>query len=235
MPKRKLTQDPSAELSDILPPPAGLLGDTKIVDGAAAAPNGVNNSVASKKRKTKDSKQEVVESDTNINDVKQQKPARATRKRRVKYEEESGSQDSQQVTTARGKKREVKVKKEEAVRDEPEDGTTQKKVKRKRKTKEEKEAEAMPLAARTVGHKLFIGAHVSSAGGTISDNDSIRRSRMLKLLHRRPQLRYKHRPHRSQRFRPLPQVTAQVGEPSLGRRCLCIFPRQLLVAHIRPG
>ncbi|KAI4736106.1 AP endonuclease [Aureobasidium sp. EXF-12298] len=29
----------------------------------------------------------------------------------------------------------------------------------------EKEAEAMPLAARTLGHKLFIGAHVSAAGG----------------------------------------------------------------------
>ncbi|KAH0366979.1 AP endonuclease, partial [Aureobasidium melanogenum] len=39
------------------------------------------------------------------------------------------------------------------------------KVVRKRKTKEEKEAEAMPLAARTIGHKLFIGAHVSAAGG----------------------------------------------------------------------
>ncbi|CAD0082972.1 unnamed protein product [Aureobasidium vineae] len=39
------------------------------------------------------------------------------------------------------------------------------KVVRKRKTKEEKEAEAMPLAARTLGHKLFIGAHVSAAGG----------------------------------------------------------------------
>ncbi|KAF2088572.1 DNA-lyase, partial [Saccharata proteae CBS 121410] len=36
---------------------------------------------------------------------------------------------------------------------------------RKRKTKEEKDAEAMPLAARTLGSKLAIGAHVSSAGG----------------------------------------------------------------------
>jgi len=37
---------------------------------------------------------------------------------------------------------------------------------RKRKTKEEKEAEAMPLAARTaIGSKMVIGAHVSSAGG----------------------------------------------------------------------
>jgi AP endonuclease-1 len=43
--------------------------------------------------------------------------------------------------------------------------TTKPKVVRKRKTKEEKEAETMPLAARTIGHKLFIGAHVSAAGG----------------------------------------------------------------------
>ncbi|MBE7180518.1 MAG: deoxyribonuclease IV, partial [Terriglobus roseus] len=42
------------------------------------------------------------------------------------------------------------------------DGT---KAKRKRKTQEEKDAEMVPLAARTLGSKLFIGAHVSSAGG----------------------------------------------------------------------
>lgn len=36
---------------------------------------------------------------------------------------------------------------------------------RKRKTKEEKEAEAMPLAARTNGLRVFIGAHVSVAKG----------------------------------------------------------------------
>ncbi|WPH00346.1 AP endonuclease, protein [Acrodontium crateriforme] len=36
---------------------------------------------------------------------------------------------------------------------------------RKRKTPAEKEAEAEPLAARTQGHPLYIGAHISSAGG----------------------------------------------------------------------
>jgi hypothetical protein len=40
-----------------------------------------------------------------------------------------------------------------------------KKTRRKRKTKEEKEVEAMPLAARTVGLRMFIGAHVSIATG----------------------------------------------------------------------
>jgi AP endonuclease-1 len=49
--------------------------------------------------------------------------------------------------------------------EDPEEPETKPKVVKKRKTKEEKEAEAMPLAARTLGHKLFIGAHVSAAGG----------------------------------------------------------------------
>lgn len=40
-----------------------------------------------------------------------------------------------------------------------------KKVKRKRKTKEEKEAEAMPLATRSSGLRMFVGAHVSAAKG----------------------------------------------------------------------
>ena len=40
-----------------------------------------------------------------------------------------------------------------------------KKIKRKRKTKEERELEAMPLAARTDGLRMFIGAHVSGAKG----------------------------------------------------------------------
>lgn len=39
------------------------------------------------------------------------------------------------------------------------------KKKRKRKTKEEKEAEAMPLAPRTAGLNMFVGAHVSIAKG----------------------------------------------------------------------
>lgn len=38
-------------------------------------------------------------------------------------------------------------------------------AKKARKTKEEKEAEAMPLAPRTQGLKMFVGAHVSAAKG----------------------------------------------------------------------
>lgn len=48
------------------------------------------------------------------------------------------------------------------------DDGSSKKTKRKRKTKEEKEAEAMPLAIRTKGLQMFIGAHVSIAKGNSS-------------------------------------------------------------------
>ena len=60
-------------------------------------------------------------------------------------------------------KRKTKVKEEDEEVQDSEEG--QKKVKRKRKTKEEKELEAMPLAVRTDGLRMFIGAHVSGAKG----------------------------------------------------------------------
>lgn len=69
-------------------------------------------------------------------------------------------------TPKKGRKR-TKAKVE--VEEEKEGGEeTPKKVRRKRKTKEEKEAEAMPLAARTAGLKMYVGAHVSSAKGLFS-------------------------------------------------------------------
>lgn len=40
--------------------------------------------------------------------------------------------------------------------------------KRKRKTQEEKDAEMVPLAARTKALKMFVGAHVSAAKGMIT-------------------------------------------------------------------
>ena len=65
--------------------------------------------------------------------------------------------------TPKKAQRKNKVKPEEA--EEEEEGEGPKKIKRKRKTKEEKEAEAMPLASRTNGLQMFIGAHVSCAKG----------------------------------------------------------------------
>lgn len=60
-------------------------------------------------------------------------------------------------------KRKTKVKEEVEQLDE--NGEPIKKVIRKRKTKEEKEADAMPIATRSNGLRMFIGAHVSCAKG----------------------------------------------------------------------
>ncbi|OAP61997.1 hypothetical protein AYL99_04200 [Fonsecaea erecta] len=75
-------------------------------------------------------------------------------------------------TGARKRKTKSKVKQEarsDSEADELEADKIQQdepvKPKRKRKTKEEKEAEAMPLAVRTVGLKMYVGAHTSIAKG----------------------------------------------------------------------
>ena len=65
-------------------------------------------------------------------------------------------------------KHETKVKKEDEEIQDGEEG--EKTIKRKRKTKEEKELEAMPLAVRTDGLRMFIGAHVSGAKGWLFFN-----------------------------------------------------------------
>jgi len=89
------------------------------------------------------------------------------------------------------------------------------KPKRTRKTKEEKEAALAPMAARTIGSKMLVGAHVSSGGGTarlnmigLSTNTTDTPSAC-----RCPQRHHQRQPHRRQRLRPLPQVPAQVGQP----------------------
>ncbi|KAF1817883.1 AP endonuclease [Dissoconium aciculare CBS 342.82] len=103
----------------------------------------------------------------------------ARKKRRIKTEIEIEQTVDESHTTANSRpRRQVAVNKKEIFR-----GSDQKKkrkaetsdteekvlvgggVKSKRKTKEEKAAEVMPLLPRTIGHNLFIGAHVSSAGG----------------------------------------------------------------------
>ncbi|KAL8857157.1 MAG: hypothetical protein Q9198_010735 [Flavoplaca austrocitrina] len=66
-----------------------------------------------------------------------------------------------QSTPKKARKRKAADHKEEA--DPPGTEPIPKKAKGKRKTKQEKEAEAMPLAVRTTGLRMFIGAHVSGA------------------------------------------------------------------------
>lgn len=87
-------------------------------------------------------------------------------KRKAKIQEEVGEEDESKETAP---KKRVPVKRKPKEEQEDEDAQ-ENKPKKKRKTKEEKEAEEMPIAARTaVGSlkkALYIGAHVSAAGGT---------------------------------------------------------------------
>lgn len=189
MPKRKAVDDLSAEGSDLSPPPNDL------DDGAVALANAnadlePENQPAKKRRTTaRATKQEVKkESDQSFT------PKKSLRARKVKPEptEEAPlqSEDTQGVAPKKRQRKTQTIKEEDEETDgelqkpapkgrarknaEPkkqaeaaqENGQpAEKPAKKKRKTKEEKEAENMPVAARTVGHKLYIGAHVSSAGG----------------------------------------------------------------------
>ncbi|KAH0082475.1 AP endonuclease, partial [Aureobasidium melanogenum] len=90
-------------------------------------------------------------------------PVKKTRQRKsVKVEQAISPPPPKRATKSTKSTKVVEETQETETADTQEAKT---KVVRKRKTKEEKEAEAMPLAARTIGHKLFIGAHVSAAGG----------------------------------------------------------------------
>ena len=226
MPKRKLVQE--TELSDLSPPPNGLLDEPQ----ANGVSNGVAKAPITKKRKTKQVKEETVATEAHVNGAKSTKPGRTVRKKEVKYEEEPDSDEEPKAATPRGKKRKIKVEEEVDVQQYTKENGSEKKVKRKRKTKEEKEAEAMPLAARTAGHKLFIGAHVSAAGGTIYSLNSMSRVHMLRSLCRCPQLRPKQRPHRCQCLRSFPEKPTEMGESATCRGCLQFFPHGLQVSYL---
>ena len=81
----------------------------------------------------------------------------------------------EEITKAKSPKKSPKKKatKKSVPKEESEDSEganniaidQKKPAKQKRKTKEEKEAEMAPLAPRTQGLKMFVGAHVSAAGG----------------------------------------------------------------------
>jgi AP endonuclease 1 len=61
------------------------------------------------------------------------------------------------IAANKGIKEEVEIEEEETI--------IASKSTKKRKTKAEKEAEMLPLAARTKGLQMFVGAHVSAAKG----------------------------------------------------------------------
>ena len=186
MPKRKLVKETTVD-SELSPPPNGLLEN-----GDAQAP-------ASKKRKTKKVKKDFLEADGEADEVVEtEKPAeKKGGKQNVKTEDEEPSHETN-VTSKKGKKHKQVPKK--AQTDETEAngkvGEKKAKVKRHRKSKEQREAEAMPVAARTVGHKLFIGAHVSSAGGQSCFTHSLYScGTNTESSNRRAQLHRQQRPH----------------------------------------
>ena len=91
----------------------------------------------------------------------------------------------------RTKKTKTKVGEETAEGvEKEEDAETPKKTRRKRKTKEEREAEAMPIAARTTGLGMFIGAHVSCAKGSLGHGMYIASMKLKRVLCRRAKLRH---------------------------------------------
>lgn len=98
-------------------------------------------------------------------------PKKRGRKTKVEVEEKTVGDDAEEETaTSKYRVRKAKAKVEQRVAEDgegAEDADTPKKTKRKRKTKEEKEAEAMPLASRTPGLNMLIGAHVSCAKGSL--------------------------------------------------------------------
>lgn len=149
MPKRKILESESEEVSDLSPPPADLLEP-------GHQQNGIMEGPLVKRRRTK----QTTKPSTDEQEGKKTRE-RNTKVEHIQAEEVEGVSNTASRTKGRAKVK-TEVKEEELVGN---GEITETKIKRKRKTKEEKEAEAMPLAARTIGHKLFIGAHVSAAGG----------------------------------------------------------------------
>jgi hypothetical protein len=192
MQKRKAVLESSADDSDLSPPPNDLNdGAVALANANADIESEV---LPTKRRKTTSSAVKIEGTTEPTNGASAATQKRTTRTRKVKTEpEEEAASPSEEPPKPTAKKRQSKAKvvKEEEAEEENgvakalpkgrtrkksevkegadqldnDDKVAEKPVKKKRKTKEEKEAEAMPLAARTVGHKLFIGAHVSSAGG----------------------------------------------------------------------
>lgn len=93
-----------------------------------------------------------------------------TKKTRVASVKKEVTDDTELLSSVKTGKKEAVSKTEEggiSVKTETEAAATtqQKPAKKGKKTKKEKELEAMPLAARTQGLRMFVGAHVSAAKG----------------------------------------------------------------------
>lgn len=113
-------------------------------------------------------KEESVKVERVVIDPKIHTSRNTSRKRKIEklsIEEEGKAESPGDVEDIAAKPKQKKTKRDEDIED---GGKHPEKPTRKRKTKEEKLSEIMPLAARTNGLKMFVGAHVSSAKGRSS-------------------------------------------------------------------
>ena len=111
-----------------------------------------------------------IEEEEKVTAEQEDTPKRTKRITKVKVETAEDEKEKEEEKVATPKKSRKRTKKEtgevkQEVEEVGEEGEDPRKTKRRRKTKEEKEAEAMPLAARSTGLRMFLGAHVSSAKG----------------------------------------------------------------------
>lgn len=129
------------------------------------------------------------------------------------------SAESKVSVKASASKRKVE---EDAYESEKDDGKAKKrKTGKATKGAKKKDEDMRPLVARTVVETLkkgmYIGAHVSSAGGTSSPHNlppTIKQQPLTRTTSRRPQLPPKRDTRRRQRIRPVPEVSTQMDEPA---------------------
>ncbi|KAF1810801.1 DNA-lyase [Eremomyces bilateralis CBS 781.70] len=110
----------------------------------------------------------VVDIDVKKTSVVPEKSTRTLHRSRTSIKQETPVVAEADITKeANVKKRSSRAKKTPVVQDQEAivDEEVQPITKPKRKTKKQKEEEMPPLAARTIGSQLLIGAHVSGAGG----------------------------------------------------------------------
>jgi hypothetical protein len=216
MPKRKNIKESDSDLS---PPPKDLI-DAEDIGKKVTGP--VEEARPTKRRKAIADKIDPNKVSAN-GGIATSPPRQGTkRKRQIKVEIGEEVEPVADEVEATPKKR--SRKKEGDVKDQQGKEGVEVKVKVKRKSKADKERELveMPLAARTVGHKLLIGAHVSAAGG--SSLVSLVASRLhTESFRRGSPSRAQLRPHRCQCFRAVPKITTQMGESTIAERALqCI-------------
>nr|POE47992.1 dna-(apurinic or apyrimidinic site) lyase 1 [Quercus suber] len=151
MPKRKLKLEASTD-SDLSPPPLGLLDD--------------GSDTQQPRKKTRSRK--VAQTRTVTAPVEAEHGNNSKLvvkgKREGKFKDAASDDGDDEPRPVKERSLKTEGQEEDKVELDQDGEFAKKKAVRKRKTKEEKEAESMPLAVRTIGHKLFIGAHVSSAG-----------------------------------------------------------------------